>query len=247
MARGLFALRRLPRRMVTGPQRGRRSYRDPPTHVRPFSLTPRGSPSRRSCRTTGVRSAMHATTRWSVTGEPGERQHAWSASFRRRSFLKERGRSRPTAVLFWFVLRASSSWLGASKSASGSRLGRSPTAQRLQGLDAGAVRRMLFKTGRRTGRLVLSADECGSLSPCSSSNAKSRAGRVMFASARTSRLRRSPIPRRIRGRLLTFRKARRQPRMTAGELPCGDGLSADHGTGCACCAWPPTPDKGYRR
>ena len=34
---------------------------------------------------------------------------------RRRSFLKERGRSRPTSVLFWFVLRASLSWLGASK------------------------------------------------------------------------------------------------------------------------------------
>jgi hypothetical protein len=28
----------------------------------------RGSPTRWSCRTTGVRLAMHATTRWSVTG-----------------------------------------------------------------------------------------------------------------------------------------------------------------------------------
>jgi hypothetical protein len=33
----------------------------------------------------------------------------------RRSFLKERGRSRQRLRLFWFVLRASSSWLGASK------------------------------------------------------------------------------------------------------------------------------------
>ena len=59
-------------------------------------------------------------------------RHAWpgltGSSSSRRSFLKERGRSRPTSVLFWFVLRASLSWLGASKQASGSRLGRSPTA-----------------------------------------------------------------------------------------------------------------------
>jgi integrase len=33
----------------------------------------------------------------------------------RRSFLKERGRSRPMAVVFWFALRGFLSWLGASK------------------------------------------------------------------------------------------------------------------------------------
>jgi hypothetical protein len=75
----------------------------------------------------------------------------------RRSFLKERGRSRPTAVWFWFVLRASLSWLGASKWASGSRLGRSPTASRPQVLDGDAVRRMLFRAGRSKRLVLLSA------------------------------------------------------------------------------------------
>jgi hypothetical protein len=53
-------------------------------------------------------SALKLPHRWA-----GRRSDKWRAE--PRSFLKERGRSRPISVLFWFVLRASLSWLGASK------------------------------------------------------------------------------------------------------------------------------------
>jgi hypothetical protein len=98
----------------------------------------------------------------------------------RGSFLKERGRSRPKAVLFWFVLRASLSWLGASKLASGSRLGRSPTASRPQGVDGDAVRRTLFRAGRST-------QACAAFGFCSGGGALSSSGHGFPAQGRRKR------------------------------------------------------------
>ena len=61
----------------------------------------------------------------------------------RRSSLKEWGRSRRRLLMFLIF----SGVFGARRSeASGSRLGRSPTAWRPEGLDAGAVRRRLWAT-----------------------------------------------------------------------------------------------------